>query len=102
MSQAAKRGPGTSPVIDPSVGLLGRGGSAEEGPELRALAAHFDRLTLGFVADAQRNLDLARAQQDEAAAVREHVKMQVMHAARIMFQGSYHAVCGERPLEIRK
>lgn len=63
--------------------------------ELTVLAGNFRRLSDGFLARTERNLELARAAGDEAGVVREHIKIEVMLAARKMFRGSYRAVAGE-------
>jgi hypothetical protein len=62
---------------------------------LTTLAANFRRLSDGFLAQSERQLDLARAAGDEDAVVREHIKSEVMRAAQKMFRGSYRAVAGE-------
>jgi hypothetical protein len=62
---------------------------------LTTLAANFRRLSDGFIEHTDRQLDLARAAGDEVAVVREHIKSEVMRAARKMFRGSYRAVAGE-------
>lgn len=63
--------------------------------ELTALAGNFRRLSDGFLEQAEQSLELARAAGDADAIVREHIKIEVMRAARKMFKGSYRAVAGE-------
>ena len=63
--------------------------------ELTTLAGNFLRLSDGFVSQTEQRLELARAAGDEAAIVREHIKIEVMLAAQKMFGGSYRAVAGE-------
>jgi len=67
---------------------------------LRRLAARFDELSGGFTREAEGKLELARAMADEEAVRREHIKIQVMRAARKMFAGSYREVTGERGLKV--
>jgi len=62
---------------------------------LTTLAGNFRRLSDGFIEQTQQHLELARAAGDEAGIVREHIKIEVMRAARKMFKGSYRAVAGE-------
>ncbi len=66
---------------------------------LKCLAARFDELTSGFTRDAEQRLALARAMADEEAVVREHIKIQVMRAARKMFAGSHREATGRPWLE---
>lgn len=63
--------------------------------ELTTLAGNFRRLSDGFLEQAEQSLELARAAGDADAIVREHIKIEVMRAARKMFKGSYRAVAGE-------
>ena len=74
--------------------------SPDPTPDLRRLAARFDELSGGFTREAERKLELARAMADEEGVRREHIKIQVMRAARKMFAGSYREVTGERGLEV--
>lgn len=73
---------------------------SDPSPDLRRLAARFDELSGGFTREAERKLELARALADEDGVRREHIKIQVMRAARKMFAGSYREVTGERGLEV--
>lgn len=68
--------------------------------DLRRLAARFDELSGGFTREAERKLELARAMADEDGVRREHIKIQVMRAARKMFAGSFREVTGERGLDV--
>jgi len=70
-----------------------------EFPALQRLANRFDALSAGFTREAEQKLALARAMADEEAVVREHIKIQVMRAARKMFAGSYREATGRRGLE---
>ncbi len=71
-----------------------------DGRSLRRLADRFDELSGGFTREAECKLELARAMADEEAVRREHIKIQVMRAARKMFAGSYREVTGERGLKV--
>lgn len=63
-------------------------------PELHALARRFDQLSTGFTTDAERKLEIARVLGDRQAVVTEQIKIQVMRAARKMFDGSYREAVG--------
>ena len=71
----------------------------DESDDLIRLAMRFDALSSGFTREAERKLELARAMGDPEAQRREHIKIQVMRAARKMFAGSYREVCGKPGLE---
>ncbi len=62
--------------------------------ELDTLAHSFERATGSFLTQAEQRLELARAMQDQEAIVREHIKMEVMKAARGLFRGSFKRACG--------
>lgn len=83
-----------------SLGNESPAASADTNHELRRLAARFDELSGGFTREAERKLELARAMADEEGVRREHIKIQVMRAARKMFAGSYRELTGERGLEV--
>jgi hypothetical protein len=63
---------------------------------MEQLAAGFDHVTGEFVAEAARQLELARAMQDQEAIVREQIKLGVMDTARRIFQSQYQRITGER------
>jgi hypothetical protein len=65
---------------------------------LKRVAERFDELSAGFTREAEHKLSLAHAMADEQAAVREHIKIEVMRAARKMFAGSYREATGQRGL----
>ena len=67
---------------------------------LKHLAARFDELSACFTREAEHKLTLARSMHDEQAAVREHIKIEVMRAARKMFAGSYREATGQRGLVV--
>ena len=66
---------------------------------LQHIAKRFDALSAGFTREAEQKLALARAMADEEAVVREHIKIQVMLAARKMFAGSFREATGRSGLE---
>jgi hypothetical protein len=66
---------------------------------LGQLAERFDALSGGFTREAEHKLELARAMGDGEAVKREHIKIQVMRAARKMFAGSFREATGQRGLE---
>lgn len=70
-----------------------------ECPALQQLADRFDALSAGFTREAEQKLALARAMADDEAVVREHIKIQVMLAARKMFAGSFREATGRPGLE---
>ena len=63
-------------------------------------ATRFDELSGCFTREAEQKLALARATGDEAAVVREHIKIEVMRAARKMFAGSYREATGRPGLAV--
>lgn len=67
---------------------------------LERLAARFDELSGGFTREAERKLELAHAMGDEVAVVREHIKIEVMRAARKMFAGSFREATGRQGLAV--
>lgn len=67
---------------------------------LKRLATRFDDLSAGFTREAENKLALARSMGDDDAVVREHIKIEVMRAARKMFAGSYREATGRRGLVV--
>lgn len=67
---------------------------------LKRLAARFDALSAGFTRESENKLALARSMGDDDAVVREHIKIEVMRAARKMFAGSYREATGQRGLAV--
>ena len=64
------------------------------------LAARFDALSGGFTREAEHKLALARSMRDDEAIVREHIKIEVMRAARKMFAGSFREATGRQGLAV--
>lgn len=67
---------------------------------LKRVAERFDALSTGFTHEARNKLALARSMGDDDAVVREHIKIEVMRAARKMFAGSYREATGRRGLVV--
>ena len=64
--------------------------------EIDRLAEAFGYLTNAFIEQSERDLELARAMQDENAAVKEQIKASVMISAREMFEFCYLKATGSR------
>jgi len=64
--------------------------------ELERLAAAYGASTAAFIANCERQRELARALGDEETALREQIKASVMTQARELFAAVYAGVSGER------
>ena len=64
--------------------------------EIDRLAMAFGTVTKSFIEQSERDLDLARAMQDEETAVKEQIKAGVMDTAREMFEFCYLKATGSR------
>ena len=64
--------------------------------EMEKLAAAFGAATEMFISHSENELALARALGDDATAVKEQIKGNVMRAAREIFADCYTTVSGER------
>lgn len=64
--------------------------------EIEKLAEAFGYVTKSFIEQSERDLDLARAMQDEVSVVKEQIKASVMNSAREMFEFCYLNATGSR------
>jgi vacuolar-type H+-ATPase subunit E/Vma4 len=64
--------------------------------EIDKLAEAFGSVTQSFIERSERDLELARAMQDEETAVKEQIKAGVMKSAREMFEFCYLKATGSR------
>jgi hypothetical protein len=65
--------------------------------ELEAVAARFDHLTKHVLQGFERRLELARAENDSQAVIKEQIKIEVLNAARGMYAGCHNLVTKRRP-----
>ena len=61
------------------------------------VAEQFDQLTRRVASSFKRQLEIARASQDQDGIIREQIKLEVLKAARGMFAGSYRVALGSKP-----
>jgi hypothetical protein len=64
--------------------------------ELEQLAQAFAVLTQGFIEQAEREIELARAMHDQDEVVRQQIKMETVKFVRQMFEDSYIRITGRR------
>jgi hypothetical protein len=63
-----------------------------ETPETIEIAKKFDAITRQVASGFKKQLELARAEQNQEEVVRNQIKLEVLKAARSMFSGSYRQV----------
>ena len=61
------------------------------------VAAQFEQFTRRVAKSFKRQLEIARATDDQDAIVKEQIKLEVLKAARGMFAGSYRVALGTKP-----
>ncbi len=66
-------------------------------PETIALAQKYDAITRQVALSFKRQLELARAEQNQEAIVQNEIKLGIMIAARGLFAGTYKSVTNANP-----
>jgi chorismate mutase len=65
--------------------------------DLHRVTEKFDQLTQQILQSFHRRLELARAENDEAAVIKEQIKIEVLKATRGLYAGAYRHVTRQRP-----
>ncbi len=68
-----------------------------ETAETIALAQKYDAITRQVASGFKKQLELARAEQNQEEVIRNQIKLEVLKAARAMFSGSYRQVMKNAP-----
>jgi hypothetical protein len=68
-----------------------------ETPETILLAQKYDAITRHLAQSFKRQLELARAEQNQEAVIKNEIKLGIMIAARGLFAGSYKSVTSAKP-----
>jgi hypothetical protein len=68
-----------------------------ETPETTEIAKRFDAISRQVASGFKRQLELARAEQNQEEVIRNQIKLEVLKAARSMFVGSYRQVMKSPP-----
>jgi hypothetical protein len=65
--------------------------------QMLAISQRFDDLTRRVLNDFERQLQLARAENNPESVVKQQIKIEVLKAARGMYAGCYRSVTKQRP-----
>jgi hypothetical protein len=68
-----------------------------ETPETILLAQKYDAITRRVAESFKRQLELARAEQNQEAVIQNEIKLGIMIAARGLFAGTYKSVTNAKP-----
>jgi hypothetical protein len=68
-----------------------------ETPETIELAKKFDHATRHVAQSFKKQLELARAEQNQEAVIQNEIKLGIMLAARGLFSGTYRSVTKTKP-----
>lgn len=69
---------------------------ASRDEDIEKLVQAFDRITRSVIETARREIELARAMQDQETVVKQQIRMAGMKDARAIFQNCYLRITGKR------
>jgi hypothetical protein len=66
-------------------------------PDHEKIAQTFDCITRFIIASAASDIEVARAMHDREGLVKTQIKMETIKHARVIYEGCYQRVTGQRP-----